>query len=79
MNDTQKLYNSKSLLHATFDMLFSSLPQRKRSRPKKTWMEVVRNKDRYEKCNLSEDLDTDRLERRNRIQVAGPKIVGTRF
>ena len=49
----------------------------KKGRPKRIWMEVVRID--LQKCNLFEDLAHDRLEWRNKIHVADPNIVETRF
>ena len=49
-------------------------PPRERGRPKKDVDGCSKN--RYEKCNLSEDLFQDRSERRNKIRIADPNIVG---
>ena len=51
-------------------------PVRGRSRPKRTWMEIVKIDMKY---GLSEDLAWDRSEWRNRIHVADPNLVGTRL
>ena len=52
-------------------------PPRRWRGPKRMWMEVVTID--LKKCNLSRELAPDRLEWRNRIHIANPNIVGTRF
>ena len=52
-------------------------PLRKRGRPKKIWMEVVRID--LKKYNLSKDFANERLEWKNRIHIANLKIVRTKL
>ena len=52
-------------------------PSRNKSSPKRTWIELARIDPK--KCNLYEDLVSDRLEWRSKIHVADPNIVGTRL
>ena len=47
-------------------------PSRRRCRPKRMWMEVV--KIDLKKCNLSEDLAQDKSQWKNKIHIADFKI-----
>ena len=51
-------------------------PPRKRGRPKRMWIEVVRIDNK--KCNPSKYLAKDRLECRKQISCSDPSIVRTK-